>query len=357
MEGELKYCIDYVKPNCPYRDNGVLNVRHFRTLSEEEASNVLTIIKGCGCKLIALYRGNVQDGKLEEWSPLPMIVNEKEDFYVDGEFDSYSHIVGYISSAFMHYYDNNIPKGNMCLSNMECADIDKAFKEKDWAKIERYIKKLEKAKAYDEAIAKAQKELQSCSSKDCDAARQIYKFFPELAESEDEKIKNAIITTIHLYYGEPLEDEAKEMIAWLEKQGEKAQSEEIKGNEGEISSNWTEEDSLMIDSIIDTIKWLEGKGATNMKIDWLKQLKQRIHVSSAKTCKDDNLLDLLNKMPSCITVDGIDYHFVLKKTIAYMAFYEGEGEGSGKVIFWMAGDPVDLLTEMLEKLKKEGLLE
>lgn len=43
--------------------------------------------------------------------------------------------------------------------------------------------------------------------------------FPELAESEDEKIRNAIIATIHLYYGEPLEDEAKEMIAWLEKQG------------------------------------------------------------------------------------------------------------------------------------------
>ena len=62
-------------------------------------------------------------------------------------------------------------------------------------------------------------------------------------------------------------------------------------------------------------------------------------------------------MPSCITVDCIDYHFVMKKTIAFMAFYEGEGEGSGKVIFWMAGDPIELLTAMLEKLKKEGLLD
>lgn len=73
--------------------------------------------------------------------------------------------------------------------------------------------------------------------------------------------------------------------------------------------------------------------------------------------KIDTLLDLLRKMPSCITVDGIDYHFVLKKTIAYMAFYEGEGDGSGKVIFWMAGDLVPLLTAMLNKLKEEGLLE
>lgn len=42
---------------------------------------------------------------------------------------------------------------------------------------------------------------------------------PELKESEDESIRKAIIATIHLYYGEPLEDEAKEMISWLEKQG------------------------------------------------------------------------------------------------------------------------------------------
>ena len=42
--------------------------------------------------------------------------------------------------------------------------------------------------------------------------------FPELKESEDERIRKKVIATIHLYYGEPLEDEAKEMIAWLEKQ-------------------------------------------------------------------------------------------------------------------------------------------
>ena len=144
MKGELRYCIDYIRPNKPYRDNGVLNVRHFRTLSEEEAINVLTVILGCGCKLIDLYRGNVQEGKIEEWSPLPMIVDKNEDFYVDGDFDSYSHIVGYIAIAFMHYIDNNRPQGKMCLSNMECADIDKAFIEQDWAKIERYIEKYGK---------------------------------------------------------------------------------------------------------------------------------------------------------------------------------------------------------------------
>lgn len=43
---------------------------------------------------------------------------------------------------------------------------------------------------------------------------------PELKENDDERIRGNIIATIHLYYGEPLEDEAKEMIAWLEKKGE-----------------------------------------------------------------------------------------------------------------------------------------
>lgn len=44
---------------------------------------------------------------------------------------------------------------------------------------------------------------------------------PELMKSEDDRIKENIIATINLYYGKPLEDEAKEMIAWLEKQGDK----------------------------------------------------------------------------------------------------------------------------------------
>lgn len=141
MIGELRFCIDYIRPNHVYREDGTLNIRHFRTLDEKEAVNVITILKGCGCKFIDLYKGNVQEGKLEEWSPLPMIVNEKEDFYVDGEFDSYYRVKGYLSIAFMNYLDSIAPEGKMCLSNMECADIDKAFDEQDWAKIERYIRK------------------------------------------------------------------------------------------------------------------------------------------------------------------------------------------------------------------------
>lgn len=44
---------------------------------------------------------------------------------------------------------------------------------------------------------------------------------PELMKSKDDIMREKIIATIHLYYGKPLDDEAKEMIDWLEKQGDK----------------------------------------------------------------------------------------------------------------------------------------
>ena len=88
----------------------------------------------------------------------------------------------------------------------------------------------------------------------------------------------------------------------------------------------------------------------------LKKIEQKL-ANSENIGKNDTLLDLLQKMPSCVTVDGLDYHFVMKKTIAFMAFYEGEGQAYGKVIFWMAGEPIELLTAMLNKLKEEGLLD
>ena len=76
----------------------------------------------------------------------------------------------------------------------------------------------EKAKLYEEAIEQAKKELATCGDMNCDAARQIFRLFPELKESEDERIRQRIIHALH---GDVLEmSEIKEAIAWLEKQGE-----------------------------------------------------------------------------------------------------------------------------------------
>ena len=44
---------------------------------------------------------------------------------------------------------------------------------------------------------------------------------PELMKSKDDIMREKIIATIHLYYGEPIDDEAKEMIAWLKEQRDK----------------------------------------------------------------------------------------------------------------------------------------
>ena len=76
----------------------------------------------------------------------------------------------------------------------------------------------QKAKRFDEALAMA-KECITCIPDDA-VNKYMLNMFPELQKSEDERMKEAIIATVHLYFGEPLEDEAKQMIAWLEKQGE-----------------------------------------------------------------------------------------------------------------------------------------
>ena len=88
------------------------------------------------------------------------------------------------------------------------------------------------------------------------------KYFPELKESEDEKIRKAIVKMISdIDGGSPFEKYGiikKEALAWLEKQGEKGTN----GNEREIPISeqnltgkveqkpWSEEDE-------ENLKWFE----------------------------------------------------------------------------------------------------
>lgn len=55
--------------------------------------------------------------------------------------EDYEYIKRILAIGFMHYLDDNRTPGKMCLSNGECADIDKAFNEQDWAKLARYANK------------------------------------------------------------------------------------------------------------------------------------------------------------------------------------------------------------------------
>jgi len=77
----------------------------------------------------------------------------------------------------------------------------------------------EKAKRYDEAIDKAKKELDACGSQDCDAARQIFRLFPELNVSKDERIRKRLIFDFKVLGKTEWGGlEVKDIVAWLEKQ-------------------------------------------------------------------------------------------------------------------------------------------
>lgn len=74
-------------------------------------------------------------------------------------------------------------------------------------------------KKYKEALEMAKKELSTCGSYDCDAARQIFRLFPELAESEDEIIRKTLIK----YHKSTIDIngiKSEDILNWLEKQGE-----------------------------------------------------------------------------------------------------------------------------------------
>lgn len=57
------------------------------------------------------------------------------------ESPAYNMIKKVLAIGFMHTLDEIRPDGKMCLSNGECMDIEKAFNERDWDKLERYLKK------------------------------------------------------------------------------------------------------------------------------------------------------------------------------------------------------------------------
>ena len=74
----------------------------------------------------------------------------------------------------------------------------------------------EKAKRYDEVIERAKKVLLDCTQEEQKVVEYIS---PELAESEDERIRKAVVDAVVTLSESPLKTK---MLAWLEKQGEHA---------------------------------------------------------------------------------------------------------------------------------------
>lgn len=124
---------------------------------------------------------------------------------------------------------------------------------------------------YKQALERARKELRVCGSQDCDAAKQIFRFFPELKESEGERMKKEMLNVFkQLDEGTTIcgrnYDYAK-WIAWLEKQG----------NTNESSAEWSEEDKQIILSIEQVMHCASLLNIVPEKIDniksWLKSLR------------------------------------------------------------------------------------
>ena len=122
----------------------------------------------------------------------------------------------------------------------------------------------EKAKRFDEVLAMAKE----CITYIPDDAVNKYmlNMFPELKESEDEKVKKAIIHILYENYTDAAVIEGVEIVkivAWLEKQGEQ-------------KPTWSKEDDVRLQACIDVLqaKSINGKVDTIMT-KWLKSLKER----------------------------------------------------------------------------------
>ena len=129
--------------------------------------------------------------------------------------------------------------------------------------------KEEKAKAYDEALEK-EKEMMgnTCSSEQTKCICQ--ELFPELAESEDERIRKKLIEIVSAwknrephgignvkYISSSKIDKINKILAWLEKQKEQKPAEQnpTSGNSENPNSHaeWSEEDEVKMGYICDIV--------------------------------------------------------------------------------------------------------
>ena len=133
----------------------------------------------------------------------------------------------------------------------------------------------EKAKAYEDALERASK-LRVQNPFDT-VSQMMEHVFPELAESEDEKIRKWLIAIVNERCFPACshcvdQEIGKNAIAWLEKQGEQKPVE------------WSEEDTLMLEAAISFVEHSSfetiGKGKRNTVV-WLRTLKDR-YISQPK---------------------------------------------------------------------------
>lgn len=115
-----------------------------------------------------------------------------------------------------------------------------------------------------------------------DACKDVAEYiFPELCESEDERIRKGLIKGLSamrdIHKHQTFSDDAidiNDAISWLEKQGEQ-------------KSAWSEEDEEILNEFIESLRYCNGNGY-NKQIDWLKFLKYRIQPQSKQEWSEED---------------------------------------------------------------------
>ena len=145
---------------------------------------------------------------------------------------------------------------------------------------------------YKQAIEAAKRELHCCGSLDCDAARQIFRLFPELKESEDERIRKGLIKGLSamrdIHNHQTFSDDAiniNDAIAWLEKQGEKKDTitpqwmvDFLKEHRRHFATPMDYDEKKETDGkLLAVIKWLEGNPQLEQKPTWSEEDEYQIN--------------------------------------------------------------------------------
>ncbi len=144
----------------------------------------------------------------------------------------------------------------------------------------------EKAKRYDEAIKNGKQILNTPYTAHWDIMKEVVEhLFPELKESEDDRIRNEIIAfveqSIHRGGGTPIPREQEDKwLAWFEKQGEQILANSAQTCKDEQKPAWSVEDEKFFKTALWHISYSISNGKSTDEhcdtTDWFKSLKDRM---------------------------------------------------------------------------------
>ena len=140
----------------------------------------------------------------------------------------------------------------------------------------------EKARRYDEAIeiSKKWRNAPNVNKIPTFANRVIEEIFPELKESEDERIRKELIVWLKNSEGQTLPiDRYNAALAWLEKQGEQKPQRMISAEAKEAmyaQPAWSEEDEFELECVLGHLRNYLHEDSYIHYEDWLKSLKDRV---------------------------------------------------------------------------------